>query len=184
MPQNNKVYITIGRHEHYGSDTAIERYDMLVAYQTGNMLAAVLPPCETVYHSPLARAVETARFEALGLNCNHLIETEFLDEDAPKNTVQKFINTLLQNTSEDVRYYHFVTHLPVVEKLGLPFLGAGDLCLLTADNWSEMLAENFTVQVITAPPVLPEIWHKLAITQAEFDKLSSDEIYQKVKSLL
>lgn len=180
----NKVYITIGRHEHYGFDTAIEREDMLVAYQTGKMLAAVLPPCETVYHSPLARAVETARFEALGLGCSHIIETEFLDEDAPKYTVQKFINALLQNTSDDVFYYHFVTHLPVVEKLGLPFLGAGDVCLLTADNWTEMLAENFYVQVMNAPKVALEVWHKLKVERSVFDKMSSDEIYQEVQAIL
>lgn len=180
----NKVYITIGRHEHYGFDTAIEREDMLVAYQTGKMLANILPSCETVYHSPLARAVETARFEALGLGCLHIIETEFLDEDAPKYIVQKFLNSLLQNTSDDVSYYHFVTHLPVVEKLGLPFLGAGDVCLLTADNWKEMLAENFSVQVINAPKVLPEIWHKLKVERTVFGKLSADEIYQKVRTLL
>lgn len=182
--KQNKVYITVGRHEHYGFDTAIEREDMLVAYQTGKMLAAFLPPCATVYHSPLARAFETARFEALGLKCNHLVETEFLDEDTPKNTVQKFINAVLQNTKDDDCYYHMVTHLPVVEKLGLPFLGAGDLCLLTADNWSEMLAENFTLQVINAPKIAPEIWHKLKIGKAVFDKMSADEIYQRVQTLL
>lgn len=180
----NKVYITIGRHEHYGFDTAIEREDMLVAYQTGKMLANVLPTCETVYHSPLARAVETARFEALGLGCSHIIETEFLDEDTPKNTVQKFINTLLQNTSDDVFYYHFVTHLPVVEKLGLPFLGAGDLCLLTANSWSEMLAENFKVQVITAPEVPVEVWRKSNLKKNELNKLASDEIYSCLQSIV
>ena len=128
------VYLSIGRHEHYGYDTAIERADMLVAYLSGKYLQEFLPPCETVYHSSLARATETARFQALGMQCHHILKISALDEDTPKFTIQKFINTLLQNTSVDVRYYHLVTHLPVVEKLGLPFLSAGEICLLTAEK--------------------------------------------------
>ena len=178
MPEN-KVYLTFGRHERYGDDTAIMREDMLVAYQTGTLLAAVLPPCATVYHSPLARAAETAKFEALGMGCNHLIETEFLEENTPKFTIQKFINGLLQNTDDMVQYYHFVTHLPVVEKLGLPFLAAGDVCLLTADNWAEMLAENFETRILHKPTVSLEIRQKFDLTC--FDKSSADEIYRILK---
>ena len=180
MPKN-KVYLTFGRHERYGDDTAIAREDMLAAYHTGTLLATVLPPCATVYHSPLARAAETAKFEALGLCCNHLIETEFLEESAPKFTIQKFINGLLQNTDNAVQYYHFVTHLPVVEKLGLPFLAAGDVCLLTADNWAEMLAENFETQLLQKPALPLEIWQKFDLTC--FDKSSADEIYQTLSTI-
>ena len=111
MPQN-KFYLSFGRHERYGSDTAIEREDMIVAFLTGRALKSWLPKCSTVYHSPLERAAETARFEALGMNCDHLLETEFLIEDAPKFTIQKFVNTIIANTDSSVHYYHFVTHLP------------------------------------------------------------------------
>lgn len=180
MPKN-KVYLTFGRHERYGDDTAIAREDMLAAYQTGRLLSAVLPPCTTVYHSPLARAAETARFEALGMGCDHLIETEFLAEDTPKFTIQKFINVLLQNTDDSVQYYHFVTHLPVAEKLGLLFLGAGDVCLLTADNWAEMLAENFEIRLMQKPSVPLEIVQLFDLNA--FDKLTADEIYQTLSTI-
>lgn len=175
MPEN-KVYLTFGRHERYGDDTAITREDMLAAYQTGILLGTILPPCATVYHSPLARAAETARFEALGMRCDNLLETDFLTEDTPKFTIQKFINGLLQNTDDTVQYYHFVTHLPVVEKLGMPFLAAGDVCLLTADNWAEMLAENFETQLLHKPTIPSEILRHFDF--ADYNSLTADEIYR------
>lgn len=173
-----KVYLSFGRHERYGFDTPILREDMVAAYLTGLQLGQILPSCSAVYHSPLERAAETARFEALGMNCAHLLESEFLIEDAPKFTVQKFINNILQNSDDHVQYYHFVTHLPVVEKLGLPFLGAGDVCLLTADNWSDMLAENFSVQVMRRPEVQAFLWMKWQQTSEDLAKLSTDDIYR------
>ena len=110
-----KVYLSFGRHQRYGyGDTAILREDMPRAYLTGKMLQQTLPPCAAVYHSPLPRAVETAQFTALGLNCSHLLEIPALAEDTPKFEVQKFLNGLLQNTDNSMAYYHFVTHLPVV----------------------------------------------------------------------
>ena len=175
---DTKVYLSFGRHERYGFDTPILREDMVSAYLTGLHLRQILPPCATVYHSPLARAAETARFEALGMNCEHLLETEFLTENAPKFTVQKFVNSVLINTENSVRYYHFVTHLPVVEKLGLPFLGAGDVCLLTADNWTEMSAENFNMQTIRRPEMQAFLWMKRQQTSEDLEKLSADDIYR------
>lgn len=175
---NNKVYISIGRHEHYGhGDTAILRADMLTAFQTGKMLQQWLPTCETIYFSPLERAAETARFQALGMGCSHLLESQFLSEDTSKFEVQKFFNRLLELTPDSVRYYHFVTHLPVAEKLGLPFLGAGDVCLLTADNWSDMLGENYKLQTIHAPQVDVALWRKIQQTPDSLERLSADEIY-------
>ncbi|MBP5353065.1 MAG: histidine phosphatase family protein [Alphaproteobacteria bacterium] len=179
MPQN-KVYISFGRHERYGSDTPIEREDMLAAYLTGTELKNILPPCATVYHSPLARAVATAKFEALGLGCTHLLESEFLEESAPSFEIKRFLNQVLVNAFADEFYYHFVTHLPVVEKLGLPFLGAGEVCLLTADDWSAMLAENFTVQVLKKPPLNAEIWHQVT-AEDSLERLSTDEIYARLQ---
>lgn len=176
----NKFYLSFGRHERYGSDTAIEREDMPAAFLSGRQLKEWLPTCTTVYHSPLARAAETARFEALGMGVSHLLCVEALNEDATKFAIQKFINELLNYTDDSVAYYHFVTHLPVVEKLGLPFLGAGEICLLTADNKDEMLAENFKLQVIAKPKFDIRILQKLNLTVADFNKLSADEIYQKL----
>ncbi|MBR6356355.1 MAG: hypothetical protein IKR92_05830 [Alphaproteobacteria bacterium] len=183
MTPQTKFYLSFGRHERYGSDTPIEREDMLAAFLTGRQLKMWLPQCTTVYHSPLARAAETARFEALGMEVEHLLCVDALNEDATKFEVNKFINELLYYTDETVQYYHFVTHLPVVEKLGLPFLSAGEVCLLTADNKDEMLAENFKVQVIKKPEISAEIWQKLALTPENLRTLSADEIYQKVQVL-
>ena len=179
MPQN-KFYLSFGRHERYGSDTAIEREDMIAAFLTGRALKSWLPKCSTVYHSPLERAVETARFEALGMQTEHLLCTQDLEESASKFAIQSFLNKLLAYTDDEVAYYHFVTHLPVVEKLGLPFLGAGEVCLLTAENKNEMLAENFSVQVIKKPEISAEIWQKLELTADSLSRMNADEIYQKI----
>lgn len=174
----HKFYLSFARHERYGSDTAIEREDMLAAYVTGLELKKWLPKCTTVYHSPLPRAAETARFEALGMGVEHLLCVETLEESATKFTITKFINELLQYTDETVQYYHFVTHLPVAEKLGLPFLGAGDVCLLSAANKDEMLSENFKSQVINKPEIPLELWQKTGLTVGTLDTLSADEIYR------
>ena len=182
MPEN-KFYLSIGRHERYGTDTAIEREDMLCAYLSGLLLDTCLPVCETVYHSPLARAKETARFEALGMGCTHLLEVDALEENAPTFTIRKFINNLLQNTDDNVSYYHFVTHLPVVEKLGLPFLSAGDVCLLTANTWADMLAENFGVQVIHRPEIEAFLWTQFKKTSEDLDPLTSDAIYNLLQNM-
>ncbi|MBQ8481464.1 MAG: histidine phosphatase family protein [Alphaproteobacteria bacterium] len=176
----NRFYLSIGRHERYGTDTAIQREDMLCAYLSGAQLKEWLPECETVYHSPLARATVTARFEALGMGCPHILEIEALEESASAFTIRKFINNLLENTEDDIKYYHFVTHLPVVEKLGLPFLGTGEICLLTAENKEEMLKENFTVQVINKPEVPPEMWQSLDLTPQSLSVMTTDEIYQNL----
>ena len=176
----SKFYLSIGRHGRYGSDTPIEREDMLCGYWSGFMLKAVLPECETVYHSPLARAVTTARFQALGMGCSHILEVGELDEDTPSFTIRRFINNLLQNTDENVHWYHLVTHLPVAEKLGLPFLGAGDICLLIADSKEEMLQENFEIQMIKKQEIPLEIWQKIGLTAADLKLMSEDEIYQRL----
>jgi len=171
--KNPEFYLCFGRHGRYGSDTAIEREDMLSAYLMGKQLQLILPDCTAIYHSPIARAVETARFNALGMKCNHLLETEFLAEDASTFAIRSFLNRLLQNSDDHVHYYHFVTHLPVVEKLGLPFLSAGEVCLLSAANREEMLAENFTVQIISKPIVQIELLQNFP----NLATLSTDEIY-------
>lgn len=179
----NRVFLSFGRHERYGHDTAILREDMLVAYATGCQLRQILPPCVTVYHSPLARAVETARFEALGLKCDNLIETEALEEGATKFTTQRFLNQLLQNTDDSVQYYHFVTHMPVVDRLGLAMLDAGDVCLLSAADWQQMMAENFETQVIKAPRMLLELWQSIGYTPDSLESLSPDEIYRLLENM-
>lgn len=181
--EKNKFYLTIGRHERYGTDTSIEREDMLSAYLSGVMLKSCLPPCYTVYHSPLARAVSTARFEALGLQCSHLLEIAELEESTPTYTIRKFINNLLQNQDDDGQYYHMVTHLPVVEKLGLPFLGAGEMCLLTSENKFEMLKDNFTVEILKKTEVTLDLWQKTNLTISDLSSLSEDEIYKRLADL-
>lgn len=183
MTPRTKFYLSFGRHERYGSDTAIEREDMIAAFLTGRQLKEWLPECTTVYHSPLARAEQTAQFEALGMGVEHLLCVEALEENATKFEINKFINELLHYTDETVQYYHFVTHLPVVEKLGLPFLSAGEVCLLTADNKDEMLAENFMLQVIKKPEISAEIWQQINLTPASLRRLPADEIYHKLAQI-
>ncbi len=176
----HKFYLSFGRHERYGSDTAIEREDMLSAFLTGQQLKLCLPTCATIYHSPIERAAQTARFEALGMNVSHLLCVESLIENSTKFEIHKFITELLCHTESNVEYYHFVTHLPVIEKLGLPFLGAGEVCLLTADNKNEMLAENFQLQIIKKPEITAEVWRQLCLTSKTLEHMSADEIYQKI----
>ena len=181
--KQNSVILSFGRHQSYGYDTEIERESMLAAYYIGTILQQILPQCETVYYSPVARASVTARFEALGMKCSHLIETHFLEESSVKYAVQNFINELIKNTSDEVFYYHFVTHLPVIEKLGLPFLGQGDVCLLIADSWTEVLAKNYNIQVIKAHKTPLYLWQKLSLNEQSIGKLNTDEIYAKLCNL-
>ena len=179
--QTTEFYLSFGRHGRYGSgDTAIEREDMVAAYLTGKQLRSWLPKCAAVYHSPLARAVETARFEALGMGCDHLLEVPQLEEAATKFEINRFLNQLLANTDKSVNYYHFVTHLPVVEKLGLPFLGAGEVCLLTAADKEAMMAENFKAQIINKPSLSAEIWQALQLTPGLLSKMSPSDIYNRL----
>lgn len=178
-----KVYLSVGRHQRYGcGDTAILRDDMPKAYLTGKMLRQLLPPCTAVYHSPLARAVETAQFTALGLQCSHLLEITALAEDTPKYEVQKFLNALWQNSDDSAAYYHLVTHLPVVEKLGLPFLGTGEVCLLSADSWADMLAENYTVQKLPLPEEAEALWLRFHLADGAWNNLTSAEIRQLLQN--
>ena len=180
----NNFYLSFGRHGRYGTDTPILRSDMIAAFLSGKQLQEFLPSCAAIYHSPLARAEQTALFQALGMKCNHLLCVNYLIENATKFEINKFINQLLQNSDDTVSYYHFVTHLPVVEKLGLPFLGAGEICLLSAENKEAMLAEDFSVQLIKKPEISAEIWQKLHLTPPQLESLSAAEIYQKLQSLL
>ncbi len=176
--------MSFGRHGRYGRDTAIERLSMLEAYLSGKYLSANYPPCDTIYFSPIARAVQTAEFRALGMDCEHLIEAQKLAEDTPTFEVRKFINTIL-SFCEDERHLHFVTHLPVIEKLGLSELGCGEIVILKADNWQEMLCENFTSGIVSVPDIdeCAELLQKSGYTAQEFNKAPADEIYLKIKNL-
>jgi len=177
MPQN-KVCLSFGRHGRYGHDTAIDRGSMLEAFLSGRKLKTELPSCSVVYHSPVARAALTAEFRAKGLNCSHFLAVEQLTEDAPASTVHRFVNLLLADAPQTERHYHFVTHLPVIEKLGLPDLGVGEICVCEADDWNEMLAENFSIRLfpnVTAEE-LKDFAAGLNMSPDKFDRLSAEEI--------
>ena len=173
---NTEFYLSFGRHGRYGNDTAIMREDMLSAYLCGKYLKEYMPKCTAIYHSPLARAVETARFTALGLQCEHLLETDFLEESSPTFQIRTFLNKVLINSDNSVLYYHFVTHLPIIEKLGLPFLAPGESCLLSADSKQDMLAENFRIQLIKKPEIPLELLRKFP----NLNNRNSDYIYNKL----
>lgn len=182
--ENNKVYLSFGRHGRYGRDTPIERLSMLEAYLSGKYLSANYPPCDTLYYSPIARAVQTAEFRALGMNCNHTIEAQKLAEDTPTFEIQKFLNAIL-SLCKNERLLHFITHLPVIEKLGLGELGAGEIIMLEADNWQEMMAENFTLKLLPNPDIneCAELLQKICMSAQVFNKATADEIYLKIKNL-
>lgn len=178
MENNNKVYLSFGRHGRYGRDTAIERLSMLEAYLSGKYLLNNYPTCDTLYHSPIARALQTAEFRALGMNCEHLIEAQKLSEDTPTFEIRKFINTLLAQSSNE-HHYHFVTHLPVIEKLGLGELGCGEMIVLSAQNWQEMLSENFEQKHLALPNIDASValLQKIGYTAQEFNIAPAEEIY-------
>ena len=182
--ENNKVYLTFGRHGRYGNDTAIERLSMLEAYLSGKELKKICPPCDIVFHSPIARAVQTAEFRALGLDCEHLTETQKLSEDCPAFEIKKFLNFLLVGCDNE-RHLHFVTHLPVIEKLGLGELGCGEIFVCEADSWQEMLCENFTIKLMSCPDIEEclNLLHKAGISAAEFHTLTAQKILSALTTL-
>lgn len=183
MAKQNSFYLSFGRHERPGRNTAIEKEDMLTAFAMGNQLREWLPPCETVYYSPLPRTEETALFQALGLNCRNIVSNENLHESAPKFNIKRFVDQVVLNAQENVFYYHFVTHLPVIEKLGLPELGTGDVCLLSAISKDDMLAENFRVQIIRKNAMDFTFRQRMGLSSQDLTRLSPSEIYQRLKTI-
>lgn len=181
---NNKVYLSFGRHGRYGRDTAIERLSMLEAYLSGKDLAMNYPACNTLFYSPIARAVQTAEFRALGLKCQHCLEAPKLSEDTPTFEIRKFINLLLAQCTDEY-HLHFITHLPVIEKLGLGELGCGEIIVCEASDWQEMLAENFTTKIISVPDInnCVELINNLHISAAEFNTLPAQEILRILTTL-
>ena len=180
--ENNQVYLSFGRHGRYGSDTAIERLSTLEVYLSGKYLATNYPFCDTLYHSPIARAVQTAEFQALGMSTKHLIEAQKISENTPTFEIKKFINAIIAQSSNE-RQYHFVTHLPVIEKLGLGELGCGETIVLSADNWEEMLSENFEQKRIALPDIneIVALLQKIGYTAQEFNTASAEEIFLRLK---
>ena len=182
---NNRVYLSFGRHGRYGINTAIEHTSMLEAYLGGVELRKTLPKCDAVYYSPIPRAAMTAKFRGLGLGCNHLLEKRELEEDMSTFVIRSFISNILQNSEENERHYHFVTHQPVLEKLGLPDLETCGICLCVADSWQEMLADNF--EVVKLPNQGGEKIHKLLndlrIEADELENFSPNGVYSALSRL-
>ncbi|MBP5216126.1 MAG: hypothetical protein J6039_06215 [Alphaproteobacteria bacterium] len=174
----NKFYLSFGRHEKPDYEYGIEKEGMLRTWFLGRQLQKELPMCATVYCSPLPRAEKTAFFQALGLGCKNLAVNDNLHESTPKFNIERFVNQVISTAGDKSFYHHFVTHLPVIEKLGLPELGAGEICLLTAENKDEMLSENYTVKVITKQE--PDFnWRKQrGLLPERLVLLSAEEIYQ------
>lgn len=183
---NKQASLCFARHGRYGSDTFIDRQSMLEAFLQGKLLKNIFSDCETVYHSPIPRAVQTANFLALGMNCSHLVEAPQLSENEPTFGIQKFITGILLNTEGNKCAYLFVTHLPVIEKIGLPDLGCGEMCLCNAENTTEMLAENFTTQKIPVPNIdnVVHLMEQINVSADELNRLSADEIYSRLSLLV
>lgn len=170
--------MSFGRHGRYGRDTPIDRLSMLEAYLSGRRMFEKYPPFDTIFYSPIARAVQTAEFRALGSKCEHLIESEKISEDTPTFEIRKFINLIISQSSDE-RHYHFVTHLPVIEKLGLGEIGCGDICLCEADNWQEMLADNFKLTTLKFDLIddCVELLNKMNLSAQQFDEETAEDIY-------
>lgn len=180
----SRVYLSFGRHGRYGTDTAIDRVAMLESYIIGCRLREELPPCDAVYHSPIARAVLTAQFRTLGLDCSTLREIYQLSDETPTFEIRKFINNLLLKTDEPTRHYHLITHLPVIEKLGLPELGCGEVCVCAANSWDDMLAENYSRRVINTATLAEttDLLAQLRISETEFATLTAEQIRTLIKN--
>ncbi len=182
--ENNKVYLSFGRHGRYGRDTAVDRLSMLEAYLSGRFLIREYPPCDTLFYSPIARATQTATFRALGLGCTHNLEAQKLSEDTPTFEVRKFINTLLINCHKE-KHLHFVTHLPIIEKLGLGELSCGEVCILEAKNWPEMLSENFELKILPVPDIEESAacLQKIGYLAQEFNLAPPEDIFNRLALL-
>lgn len=182
---NSNSMLCFVRHGRYGSDTFIDRQSMLEAFLQGQKLKKLMKDCETIYHSPLGRACQTAKFLALGLKCNHLIETEKLTENANTFTIKKFVDAVLLSDAQSLSRYCFVTHLPVVEKLGLPDLGCMQMCLCQAQNNQEMLAENFLPSKIDVPDIedVLQLMRQINLTAAKLNDFGEDDIYRRLSLL-
>ena len=183
MPQNKRFYLSFGRHGAPAADTGIRREDMLKAFLIGTDLRHWLSPCCRVYHSPLARAATTAKFQALGLGCRNVTVAPDLDECASKFAVQQFVDRVITDKPVGASYFHFVTHLPIIEKLGLPALSTGEVCLLSADSVDDMRAYNYNTQIIAVPHEEQQLWHLSNLHAEELSALSADEIYRLLQTL-
>lgn len=177
--ENNKVYLSFARHGRYGMDTDIEHMSMLEAFLSGQRLRQELPLCEAIYYSPISRAAMTAKFYGLGMHCRHLLAKRELEEDMSTFVIRRFIDNIIQNSTPEEKHYHFVTHQPVIEKLGLPNLETCGLCWCVADSWQDMLSENY--EIVKGPAVsheeLNRLLEKLRIDPADLEKFSPDAIY-------
>lgn len=182
---DSRVYLSFGRHGRYGHDTAIEHMSMLEAFWGGRMMASKLPPCDVIYYSPLARAVMTARFQGLGIHCRYFLESKELEEDMSTFVVRKFVDNIIQSSTPEERHYHFVTHQPIIEKLGLPELDTCGICFCVAENWQEMLAENYEIVKLPRPTgeELFELMQKLRIEPEDLEKFSPNGVYSALSRL-
>lgn len=182
---DSKVYLSFGRHGRYGHDTAIEHMSMLESFLGGRTLAAKLPSCDTIYYSPIPRAVMTARFQGLGMRCRHFLESKELEEDMSTFVVRKFVDNIIQCSTAEDRHYHFVTHQPIIEKLGLPELDTCGICFCVAENWQEMLAENYEIFTLPRPTYeeLSELMQKLRIEPEDLEKFSPNGVYSALSRL-
>lgn len=182
---DSRVYLSFGRHGRYGHDTAIEHMSMLEAFWSGRMMASKLPPCDVIYYSPLARAVMTARFQGLGMHCRYFLESKELEEDMSTFVMRKFVDNIIQSSTPEERHYHFVTHQPIIEKLGLPELDTCGICFCVAENWQEMLAENYEIVKLPRPTgeELFELMQKLRIEPEDLEKFSPNGVYSALSRL-
>ena len=182
---DNKVYLSFGRHGRYGAHTAIEHTSMLEAYLSGRNLSAKLPECQTVFYSPIPRAVQTAKFRGLGLGCRRFSAQEALKEETATFTIRQLVNSVIQSAEPEERHFHFVTHQPVIEKLGLPELDTCGICICAADSWTDMLSENYEVSRWPAPTIdeMHSLLQAVRIEPEDLEKFSPDGVYSALSRI-
>ena len=61
-------------------------------------------------------------------------------------------------------------------------MGAGEVCLLTADSWADMLAENYTVQIMPLPSEAEALWLRFHLADGAWDNLSAADIRQLLQN--
>ncbi len=182
---DNKVYLSFGRHGRYGANTAIEHPSMLEAYLSGKQLAEKLPKCQTVFYSPVPRTAQTAKFRSLGLGCRRYSAQAALKEEATTFSIRQLVNSVIQSAEPEERHFHFVTHQPVIEKLGLPELNTCGICVCVAESWPDMLAGNYEVRRWPAPTTdeMHYLLQVLRIEPEDLEKFSPDGVYSALSRL-
>lgn len=141
--------LSIGRHEEhsFGSLLPLTEMGIVRAWMSGSVIQKQLGCPQMIMASPLARAAATALLRKASLGGSvSLLECEQLHENSSRYDVSRFENLLYETVvKNNLTHIHLVTHAPVASLLngGQPCrLGCGDILVLKAGSWEDILAGN------------------------------------------